>query len=60
MKRYNMSGEVQNNAALARQFASLADLQADGQFHDWAEALYGALANASIITLDREGEPFMN
>lgn len=54
---YNMSGEVQNNAALARQFPTFADLQADGQFSHWAEALYGALANASIITLDREGEP---
>ncbi len=54
---YNISGEVQNNAALARQFPTFADLQADGQFSYWAEALYGALANASITTLDREGEP---
>ncbi len=54
---YNTSGEVQNNAALARQFPTFADLQADGQFSYWAEALYGALANASITTLDREGEP---
>jgi exodeoxyribonuclease V gamma subunit len=54
---YNISGEVQNNAALARQFPTFADLKADGQFSYWAEALYGALANASITTLDREGEP---
>ncbi len=54
---YNISGEVQNNSALARQFPTFADLQADGQFSYWAEALYGALANASITTLDREGEP---
>lgn len=53
---YNTSGEVQNNAALARQFPTFADLQTDGQFSHWAEALYGALANASITTLDREGE----
>ena len=53
---YNIGGEVQNNAALARQFPSYADLQADGTFKDWAQTLYGSLFNAEIISLTRQGE----
>ncbi|MDY0248775.1 MAG: exodeoxyribonuclease V subunit gamma [Pseudomonas sp.] len=53
---YNSSGEVQNNAALARQFPTYADLQADGAFSHWAEALYGSLFNAKITSLTRQGE----
>lgn len=53
---FRSTGEVQNSAALARQFPTYADLQADGDFSYWAQQLYGALLNAQIITLDRQGD----
>ncbi len=53
---FNVSGEVQNSAALARQFPTFADLVADGDFSFWAQQLYGSLFNAEIINLDRQGD----
>lgn len=53
---YNVSGEVQNSAALARQFPSYAALQADGNFSHWAYQLYGSLYNAEKVSLDRQGD----
>ena len=53
---YNLSGEVQSNPALARQFASYADLQADGRFTAWADTLYSALFSANITSFTRQAE----
>ncbi len=53
---FNISGEVQNSAALARQFPTFADLVADGDFSFWAQQLYGSLFSAEIINLDRQGD----
>lgn len=53
---YNLSGEVQSNPALARQFASYADLQADGRFTVWADTLYSALFSAKITSFTRQAE----
>lgn len=49
-------GEVQQSAALARQYPSYADLIADETFAEWAELLYGSLFNADIIKLERQGD----
>ncbi|NLY12009.1 MAG: exodeoxyribonuclease V subunit gamma [Gammaproteobacteria bacterium] len=53
---FNSAGEVQSSAALARQFPTFAHLQADGDFRSWAEQLYGSLAAAQIINLERQGD----
>lgn len=53
---FNSSGEVQNSAALARQFPTFTDLQACGDFSLWAQQLYGSLFNAQMINLAREGD----
>ena len=53
---YQISGEVQKSAALARQFPTYADLTADETFSHWAEVLYGSLFNAEIVSLARQGD----
>lgn len=53
---FQSAGEVQQSAALARQFPSYADLIADETFGEWAELLYGSLFNADIIKLERQGD----
>ncbi|HKM28041.1 MAG TPA: exodeoxyribonuclease V subunit gamma, partial [Thiopseudomonas sp.] len=53
---FNTTGEVQQSAALARQYPSYADLLADETFADWTDLLYGALFNAEIIKLERQGD----
>ena len=53
---FQVRGDVQKSAALTRQFANYAELTADGTFSHWAEQLYGALFNAEIISLPRQGE----
>ncbi len=53
---YQTTGEVQQSAALARQYPTYADLTADETFAQWAELLYGSLFNADIIKLERQGD----
>ena len=53
---FQIRAEVQKSAALARQYATYAALIADTTFEHWAEQLYGALFNAEIISVPRQGE----
>lgn len=53
---FNLTGEVQSSAALARQYPTYADLVSDGDFSFWAQQLYASLFNTEIIHLDRQGD----
>ncbi|HHX35886.1 MAG TPA: exodeoxyribonuclease V subunit gamma [Gammaproteobacteria bacterium] len=52
---FQATGEVQQSAALARQFPSYAELIEDETFADWAQLLYGSLVSAEIFSLERQG-----
>lgn len=53
---FKSTGEVQQSAALARQYPTYADLVADETFPEWAQLLYGSLFEADIMQLERSGE----
>ena len=53
---FQAAGEVQQSAALARQYPSFTELLADETFAEWASMLYGSLLEADIISLERQGE----
>ena len=51
---YNLCGEVQSSASLARQFPDYAALTADGQFPTWSERLYQSLLDSHPQTLEED------
>ena len=51
---YNLSGEVQGSASLARQFPDYAALTADGQFPAWSERLYQSLLDSNPRALEED------
>ena len=53
---FQSTGEVEQSAALARQYPTYADLTDDETFADWAALLYESLLNANILKLERQGD----
>jgi exodeoxyribonuclease V gamma subunit len=51
---YNLAGEVQGSASLARQFPDYAALTADGQFPVWSERLYQPLLDSHPQALEED------
>ncbi|MBV2131367.1 exodeoxyribonuclease V subunit gamma [Pseudomonas sp. MAP12] len=51
---YQRTGEVEQNASLARQFPDFAALTADGEFYQWSHDLYQPLLKADISELKEE------
>lgn len=51
---YNLTGEVQGSASLARQFPNYAALTADSQFQLWSERLYQPLLDSHPQALEED------
>ena len=51
---YNLAGEVQSSASLARQFPDYAALTADGQFPAWSERLYQSPLDSNPRALEED------
>ena len=51
---YNLTGEVQGSASLARQFPNYAALTTDGEFPAWSERLYQSLLDSHPQALEED------